>query len=122
VSISRIAAYEKRLIDVVGQHFARDPLLPVLVQFAREDNAGFDAPLHAGRREVLLQAELDAFDAQCARLGRRARADAVYGMIEHSASAVPEVARNLFRLTASGDEWPTGTALLSVPLGEDQDD
>jgi len=110
VSSSRAAAYEQQLTEVVSQYFACDAQLPLLVRFAGEDPAGFDGPVDPRRRELLLQAELEAFEDRFVRLERSARAELVYSMIEHSASAVLEVACNLYRLTATEESaapsWP----------------
>ena len=55
------------------------------------------------RGERLVEAELNAFELQFARLERSARASLVYDMIERSAAAVGEVARNLYRMTRSDE-------------------
>lgn len=106
VSSSRASAYERQLTDTVSQHLARDVQVALLVQFASEDPAGYESRVDQRRRELLQQAELDTFDARFQTLERSARAELIYAMIEHSAAAVPEVARNLHHLTDSDDCKP----------------
>lgn len=106
VSKGRVSAYEKILLEVVRRHFEADPQLPLLVRFAREDRLGFAGRMDAERRWRLAQADLRAFAEHFADLPRPARAELVYEMIERSATAVSEVACNLYRLTADRAPLP----------------
>jgi hypothetical protein len=62
--------------------------------------------MDAERRRRLAQADLQAFAEHFTDLPRPARAELVYEMIERSATAVSEVACNLYRLTADRDPPP----------------
>ncbi len=103
VSSSRVAAYEKHLIDVVSENFCRDAQLPLLVRFAGEDEAGFDGAIDDGRAAELSRAELDAFSARFDGMEPCERARVLFALLERSTEALGEVARNLYRM-ASEDE------------------
>jgi RNA polymerase sigma factor (sigma-70 family) len=106
VSKGRVSAYERNLLEVVRRHFGADPQVPLLVRFAREDELGFAGRMDAERRWRLTQADLQAFAEHYADLPRSAKAELVYEMIERSATAVSEVACNLYRLTADREPAP----------------
>ena len=100
VSKGRVSDYEKILLEVVRHQFEVDPQVALLVRFAREDRLGFAGRMDTERRRLLIQADLRAFAEHFTVLPRPARAELVYDMIERSATAVSEVACNLYRLTA----------------------
>ena len=106
ISKGRVSDYEKNLLEVVRHHFEADPQVALLVRFAREDRLGFAGRMDAERRWLLTQADLRAFAEHFADLPRPARAELVYEMIERSATAVSEVACNLYRLTADREPPP----------------
>ena len=103
VSSGRACAYERQLRETVAEQFACDVQVPLLIQFAGEDPARFEGVVDRHRGERLVEAELNAFELQFERLERAARASLVYDMIERSAAAVGEVARNLYRMTRSDE-------------------
>ena len=103
LSCGRTVACERLLIDTVEQCFTRDPQLPLLLEFAREDPLGLDGTVFAHRRDLLDRAELEAFHRRFANLDRPDRAEIVLAMIERSAASFDEVVRNLYRLTARED-------------------
>ena len=97
--LSRVATYERLLLRAIRHHFSSDPRLPLLVQFAREDERGFAGKLNSDHRRRLLQAEVGIFQRRFSQLDRPAKAELVYAMIERSTATVSEVACNLYRLT-----------------------
>ncbi len=106
VSSSRASAYEQHLIATIGRHFALDPQLQMLVEFAQHDPAGFDGLVDEGRREILSRTQLKAFENQFEQLEPPARAELIYRLIERSGAVIPEIARNLYRLTLSDSDEP----------------
>ena len=104
VSSGRACDYEKNLLKAVRATFEQDPQLRLLVEMAQEENAGWNALMNAERRQRLIQADLREFEARFTALEPPARAEMIYSLIEKSSQCVPEVARNLFRLTMTMED------------------
>lgn len=97
VSSGRISEYEQLLRETIQQHLSRDALLPLLLQFAREDPAGMDGCITCERRERLHTAEMKAFESQLAAMERSRRAELLYGLVEQSGKKPDDVIRKLYR-------------------------
>ncbi len=108
--LSRIGAYESRLLGVVRQHFEADPQVGLLIRFAREDEQGFGGRLDAARRERLARTERIVFARRFRQLPRQAKAELIYRLLEQSKVPVTEVACNLHQLTCG----PPPRALAKV--------
>jgi RNA polymerase sigma factor (sigma-70 family) len=109
VSSGRACDYEKNLLNAVAAHFERDPQVRALVEMAQEDEAGWDERLDASRQDRLVQAEIGEFEARFVEMAPPARAEILYSLIERSSQCIPEVARNLFRLTLRMEDDPVRT-------------
>ncbi|MEP0844257.1 MAG: sigma-70 family RNA polymerase sigma factor [Phycisphaerae bacterium] len=101
ISSGQVTVYEQRILARAREEMAADAQVGLLVRFAREDAAGFDAWIDERRRRRLNLAELRAFDRRFAALDRDQRAGALYALIERTCPCVPRIARNLYRLTLS---------------------
>ncbi|MGQ9651377.1 MAG: hypothetical protein ACUVXJ_14815 [Phycisphaerae bacterium] len=97
VSSGRISEYEQLLRETIQQHLSRDPLLPLLLKFARDDPAGMDGCITCERRERLLLAETKAFDSQLAVMDRTQRGGLLYDLVEQCGRKPEEVIRKLYR-------------------------
>lgn len=97
VSSGRISEYEHLLRETIQQHLRRDPLLPVLLQFARDDPAGMDGCVTCERRERLLLAAMKDFDSQLAVMDRTRRAGLLHDLVEQSGRNPDDVIRKLYR-------------------------
>jgi RNA polymerase sigma factor (sigma-70 family) len=104
VSASRVRIHERRLVQAVQEALADDPQMPVLLAMAREDADGQDAFMDAEKRAGLCRAEVDAFEGRFRQMAPPRQAELIYSLIERSADCVPEVARNLFRMTLRIDD------------------
>jgi RNA polymerase sigma factor (sigma-70 family) len=104
ISSGRSCDYENNLVKAVQAQLERDPQVSLLIEMAREEGAGWDAPLDTQRRQRLIQAEIHEFEERFMALEPPARARIIYSLIEKSSQCMSEVARNLFRLTISADE------------------
>lgn len=104
ISKGRAGEYERRLQAAVRKALQADPQTRELLAIAREDADGRDGLLDDDRRARLQAAEVDAFARRFDRMPAAERAESIYAMLEHSDACVPEVARNLFRLTFRFDE------------------
>jgi RNA polymerase sigma factor (sigma-70 family) len=109
ISKGRAGEYERKLQAAVRQALLADPQTRELLAMSREDPDGKDGVLDADRRARLHQAEVRAFERRFMEMPTPARAEAIYSMLERSASCVPEVARNLFSLTFSAEGWDART-------------
>lgn len=99
LSSSQITEYEQRILAVTRDQLRDDAPTGLLIRFAGQDPAGFDGIVDARRRRKLARAEIRAFDRRFAALDPAEQARTLYLLVERSAGAVREVARNLFRLT-----------------------
>ena len=91
------------MIEVIGEYFARDPHLKLLVHFAAQDRAGFDGVLDHARRMRLAGADLEDFDHRFAEMPAADRARWMYELIEKTCLAPAEVARNLYRMVLKNE-------------------
>lgn len=106
VSSGRACDYEKLIVNAVTDRLKEDPQMRVLIEMVQEDGAGWDATMDASRRRRLMQAELGEFEARFTAMEPSAQARLIYSLIERSSQCIPEVARNLFRLTMSMEDNP----------------
>jgi len=104
VSSGRASEYERNFVAAVTGTFEKDPQVIALLEMAREDADGQDGIVDASRRNRLYQAEVAAFEQKFIQMGEPDRAQAIYSLLERSTDCLPEVARNLFRLTLSASE------------------
>lgn len=91
ISSGRVSEYEQLLRDTTKHHLMRDSQLPLLLQFARQDPGGMDGPITPERREMLLLAEMRAFDVQLATMDRSQRAELLYQLMEESGTPPDEM-------------------------------
>lgn len=99
VSASRVRDHERKLVQSVQEAVANDPQMAILLEMARQDSDGRDALMDAEKRARLHQAEIAAFEKRFLQLAPPHRAELIYALLERSTDCVPEVARNLFRMT-----------------------
>jgi RNA polymerase sigma factor (sigma-70 family) len=103
ISCGRITDYEKKLTQAIAGELERDPQVRALLELAREEPAGMDAPMDRQHRDRLLRAEVLAFRTRFETMEPPARAMAFYALLEQCSEDLPEIAANLYRLA-----WTAG--------------
>lgn len=101
VSSSRAVAYEKQLLSAVESELSRDPQFALLMRFAGDDAAAWDARLDESQVRQVREAKTKEFEKRFEQLNERAKAVTLYRLLERSTPAIEEVARNLYTLTDS---------------------
>lgn len=109
ISSGRASEYERNFVTAVTENFQNDPQVAALLAMARDDPQGQDGIVDAQRRVQVQQAQIAAFDEEFLDMAPTQRAETIYSLIERSTHCVPEVARNLFRLTLDTADDPVRT-------------
>ncbi len=92
---SQILRYARTLQEEVRRQFQEDVQVPMLLEFARRREEGFDAPVDAGFRRSLQEAQRRAFLAGFAAMDPQAQAAALCRLIRLAGGDVSALAAGL---------------------------
>ena len=112
---SQILRYARTLQEEVRRQFEEDVQVPMLLDFARRREEGFDAPVDAGFRRSLQEAQRRAFLAGFAAMDRQAQAEALCRLIRLAGGDVPVVAAGLQQVMEA--IWSDGRMLHAGAAG-----